>query len=249
MGERALCLLERHLERPRIDLEQEVALLDQLALGKTDLLQLAVDLRLDGDGRERGHGAETGHDHVDVAGRDGRHADRLRGGAATAARGCGCGRRGNARSPSRTGRARSGRPAGPASGLRRLVVRRRSGLGRSSTFWLMRAALPFIMQTASGKRSGQQDAALRRQGGERMSSRQVCARTCCRRKRCFGERRVAACFRPFQEAIRQPGSQGGAPGCGATLRLGAASRFPSAAWRRDPAGRCPGCGCRCARRA
>ena len=44
--ELALRLLQRHLVGPRVDLRQEVALLDHLAFLEADLGQLAVDLRL-----------------------------------------------------------------------------------------------------------------------------------------------------------------------------------------------------------
>ena len=46
-------LLERGLVRPRIDLRQQVALVHRLALGESDLLQLAVHARRHGNGIER----------------------------------------------------------------------------------------------------------------------------------------------------------------------------------------------------
>ncbi len=73
--QRALCLFQRHLIGARVDLGQEVAFLHHLALGEGDLLQLTVDLRFDGDRRQRGHRAETGQDHIEITRRDGRGAD------------------------------------------------------------------------------------------------------------------------------------------------------------------------------
>jgi len=46
LGELALRLFERGLIRPRVDLREEIALLDDLPFLKPNLLQLAGDLRL-----------------------------------------------------------------------------------------------------------------------------------------------------------------------------------------------------------
>jgi hypothetical protein len=56
--ELALGLVERRLIGARVDLRQEVADLDALALGEPDLGELAADLRLDDDGRQRRDRAE-----------------------------------------------------------------------------------------------------------------------------------------------------------------------------------------------
>jgi hypothetical protein len=56
----ALALVERGLEQPRIDLRQHVALLDVLAFGEQHLLQLAVDLGMNGHGERRLHGPQPG---------------------------------------------------------------------------------------------------------------------------------------------------------------------------------------------
>src|SRR5206468_7456752 len=48
------------LERPRIDFDQRIALLDELALLKRDPVDLAVDAGADHDGVEALHGAEAG---------------------------------------------------------------------------------------------------------------------------------------------------------------------------------------------
>ena len=61
----------------RVDLRQEVALVDQLPFGESDVGQLAADLGLHGDGGERGHGAERVDHDADIARRDRRRADRL----------------------------------------------------------------------------------------------------------------------------------------------------------------------------
>ena len=55
-----LGLVERGLEQARIDLGEHVALLDVLPLGEQHLLQLAVDLRMDADGKGSLHRAESG---------------------------------------------------------------------------------------------------------------------------------------------------------------------------------------------
>ena len=77
MRELAFVLGFQDLIGPLIDLREEVALLDHLPFGESDLGQLAVDLGLHGDGRERGDGAERVDDDADIAQRDGRGADRL----------------------------------------------------------------------------------------------------------------------------------------------------------------------------
>ena len=53
-------LIERRLERPRIDLDQGVAFLDELAFLEVDLVDLAVDPGADHDGVEALNGAEPG---------------------------------------------------------------------------------------------------------------------------------------------------------------------------------------------
>ena len=53
-------LVERGLEQPRVDLRQHVALLDVLAFGEQHLLQLAVDLGMNGHGERRLHGPQPG---------------------------------------------------------------------------------------------------------------------------------------------------------------------------------------------
>ena len=58
VGELAFELRLQELVGARIDLRQEIALLDQLAFGEPDLEQLAVDLGLHGDGGDRRDGAE-----------------------------------------------------------------------------------------------------------------------------------------------------------------------------------------------
>ncbi len=61
----------------RIDLRQEVALVDQLPFGEFDVDQLAADLGLHGDGGERGDCAERVDDDADIARRNRCRADRL----------------------------------------------------------------------------------------------------------------------------------------------------------------------------
>ena len=63
---------------PRVDLREEIALLDHLAFGEGDLQQLTVDLGLHRDGGDRRHGAERVDDDADIALADGGGADRLR---------------------------------------------------------------------------------------------------------------------------------------------------------------------------
>ena len=95
MRQRALCLLQGHLERPRVDLREEIALLDDLAFLEPDLGQLAADLRLHRHRIERCHRAQLVQDDADVAFVDGGGTDRLgrglggSGGAGVAA-GLGC---------------------------------------------------------------------------------------------------------------------------------------------------------------
>ena len=60
LGPLGLGLIERGLEQARIDLGEHVALLDVLPFGEQHLLQLAVDLRMDADGKRRLHRAEPG---------------------------------------------------------------------------------------------------------------------------------------------------------------------------------------------
>ena len=84
LGLLGLGLIEGGLERPRIDLDQRIALLDELALLKRDPVDLTVDAGADHDGVEALHGAEAGqedrkiglfdrgHPHGD--GGSGRHA-------------------------------------------------------------------------------------------------------------------------------------------------------------------------------
>ena len=55
-----LGLVERRLERPRIDLDQRIAFLDELAFLEVDLVDLAVDPGADHHGVEALHGAEAG---------------------------------------------------------------------------------------------------------------------------------------------------------------------------------------------
>ena len=55
-----LGLIERRLERPRIDLDQRVAFLDELAFLEGDLVDLAVDAGAHHHGVEALHGAEAG---------------------------------------------------------------------------------------------------------------------------------------------------------------------------------------------
>jgi len=62
-----LRLLQRNLVWPRIDLRQEVALLNHLAFLEPDLGQLAVDLGQHGHGVERGDGAELVQDYSNIA--------------------------------------------------------------------------------------------------------------------------------------------------------------------------------------
>ena len=67
VDEGALGLIERGLKRTRVDLGEKVVLVDDLAFLEPDFSQLAVDLGLDGDRRQGGHGSETGERFVDIA--------------------------------------------------------------------------------------------------------------------------------------------------------------------------------------
>ena len=55
-----LRLIQLRLKRPRIDLRQQVALLDVLALDEIDRLQLAIDAHVNRNAIERLDGAEAG---------------------------------------------------------------------------------------------------------------------------------------------------------------------------------------------
>ena len=59
LGLLGLGLIERGLEQARVDFGENVALLDVLPLGEQHLLELAVDLRMDADGKRRLHRAES----------------------------------------------------------------------------------------------------------------------------------------------------------------------------------------------
>jgi hypothetical protein len=69
--------IERSLERPRIDLREKVALVDELALLEAHVHQLAIDLRLNRDGGERRNRSETCYRLIDLTRCDLRGADRL----------------------------------------------------------------------------------------------------------------------------------------------------------------------------
>ena len=58
-GQRSLCLLELYLERPGIDLREQITAPDELPLAEAHRLQPAVDLRPDGDGLGRDHAPEA----------------------------------------------------------------------------------------------------------------------------------------------------------------------------------------------
>ena len=70
---------EGRRERPRIDLRQQLALLDLLALLERDLLDLAVDARVHGHGIEGLHRAEALEVQRHVGALDGGHVDGDRG--------------------------------------------------------------------------------------------------------------------------------------------------------------------------
>jgi len=69
--------IERSLERPRIDLREKVALVDELALLEAHVHQLAIDLRLNRDGGERRNRSEACYRLIDLTRCDLRGADRL----------------------------------------------------------------------------------------------------------------------------------------------------------------------------
>ena len=71
-----LGLVERRLERPRIDLDQQIALLDELAFLEGDLDDLAVDAGADQHGVEALHGAEAGQIDREIGLLDRRDLDR-----------------------------------------------------------------------------------------------------------------------------------------------------------------------------
>ena len=56
--QRTLSQFQLNLIGPRVDLDEDLAFLDQIAFVEIHLHQLAVDARLDGDGIERGYVAE-----------------------------------------------------------------------------------------------------------------------------------------------------------------------------------------------
>ena len=64
----AFGLRELNLVRTGIDLREQVALPDHLALAEHHRAQFAVDMRPDGDGVERNHRTEPVQVNVDVAG-------------------------------------------------------------------------------------------------------------------------------------------------------------------------------------
>ena len=78
LGQLPLRLRQRRLIGARIDLGEEVALLDDLALGEPDFLQVAGDLGADGHGLERRHRAEGVDGQRHVAERYRRHLHGLR---------------------------------------------------------------------------------------------------------------------------------------------------------------------------
>ena len=78
LGQLPLGLRQRRLVGARIDLGEEVAGLDRLALGEPDLLQIAGDLGLDGHGLERRHRSQGVDGQRHVAERHRAHAHRLR---------------------------------------------------------------------------------------------------------------------------------------------------------------------------
>src|SRR6476661_4825599 len=77
MRQRSLRLLQRRLVWPRVDLCQEVALVDDLAFLEADFLQLPVDLCLYRHGIQRGHRPKLVQHDTNVAGIDRGKADRL----------------------------------------------------------------------------------------------------------------------------------------------------------------------------
>ena len=77
MGELAFRMVKRRLIRARIDLGEKVALLDHLAFLEADFGQLPVDLGLNRDRRERGHGSQARKRLFNVADSDLGRANRL----------------------------------------------------------------------------------------------------------------------------------------------------------------------------
>jgi hypothetical protein len=77
MNQLPLSLLLQRFKRTRIDLGQKVSLLDQLAFLEPDLREMAIDLRLNGHGRERCDRAEGVDDNANIARSNGRRPDRL----------------------------------------------------------------------------------------------------------------------------------------------------------------------------
>ena len=75
-----LCLIERGLERPRVDLKQRIAGFDVLALGEEYLGHLSVDAGADRDGVEGLRGADAADEY--------RHVLRLRHSGRDRDRGC-----------------------------------------------------------------------------------------------------------------------------------------------------------------
>src|SRR6267154_2076215 len=59
LSQLSLCLLKLHLEGARIDVDQVLALVDELAFREVDLGDLAIDAAADGYGVESGNGAKT----------------------------------------------------------------------------------------------------------------------------------------------------------------------------------------------
>src|SRR5581483_10530618 len=76
--ELALRLLELDLEGPRVDLEEDLILLDELPLLEADLLELAVHPRADRDGVECRHRPRGREVDLEVALLRRRHDDRRR---------------------------------------------------------------------------------------------------------------------------------------------------------------------------
>ena len=75
-GELRLRLFKRHLIRTRIDLGEEITFFDVLALGECDTHQIAVDLGLDRNHRQRRHRPEPVQRDRHIALLRGRYSDR-----------------------------------------------------------------------------------------------------------------------------------------------------------------------------
>ncbi|CDX56032.1 hypothetical protein MPL1032_20362 [Mesorhizobium plurifarium] len=73
-----LPLMQRGRQRAVVDLGEEVALLDVLALGEADLGDLAADLRAQRHGRQRRHGSQRFEHDRDIGLRHRRDGNRLR---------------------------------------------------------------------------------------------------------------------------------------------------------------------------